>query len=70
MRVLASIGLGIAGLLAVAASADAARIKDIASVEGVRSNQLTGYGVVVGLWRASGRVLRCQPFHPGGVDLP
>lgn len=28
------------------------------------------YGVVVGLWRASGRVLRCQPFHPGGVDLP
>ena len=28
------------------------------------------YGVVVGLWRAGGRVLRCQPFHPGGVDLP
>jgi flagellar P-ring protein precursor FlgI len=29
--------------------ASAARIKDIANVEGVRGNQLTGYGVVVGL---------------------
>ncbi|WP_413694349.1 MULTISPECIES: flagellar basal body P-ring protein FlgI [unclassified Psychromonas] len=29
--------------------ADAARIKDIASVQGVRSNQLVGYGLVVGL---------------------
>ncbi|WP_166371507.1 flagellar basal body P-ring protein FlgI [Psychromonas sp. SA13A] len=30
-------------------TADAARIKDIASVQGVRSNQLVGYGLVVGL---------------------
>ncbi len=29
--------------------ADAARIKDIAFIEGVRSNQLVGYGLVVGL---------------------
>lgn len=29
--------------------ADAARIKDVADVEGVRSNQLVGYGLVVGL---------------------
>lgn len=29
--------------------ANAARIKDIASVQGVRSNQLVGYGLVVGL---------------------
>ncbi|HEX9445369.1 MAG TPA: flagellar basal body P-ring protein FlgI [Candidatus Binatia bacterium] len=29
--------------------ADAARIKDLAQVEGVRSNQLIGYGLVVGL---------------------
>ena len=29
--------------------AEAARIKDVASVEGVRSNQLVGYGLVVGL---------------------
>ncbi len=32
-----------------AGSVDAARIKDIAFVEGVRSNQLVGYGLVVGL---------------------
>jgi flagellar P-ring protein precursor FlgI len=36
-----------AGLLAP--EADAARIKDIAYVEGVRDNQLLGYGLVVGL---------------------
>src|SRR6185295_14359561 len=37
-------------LVALAApAAEAARIKDIADVEGVRTNQLTGYGVVVGL---------------------
>lgn len=32
-----------------AANADAARLKDLASFEGVRSNQLIGYGLVVGL---------------------
>jgi flagellar P-ring protein precursor FlgI len=30
-------------------SADAARIKDIADIKGVRNNQLVGYGLVVGL---------------------
>jgi len=39
-----------AALVVLAATpARAARIKDIADVEGVRSNQLSGYGVVVGL---------------------
>jgi putative membrane protein insertion efficiency factor len=28
------------------------------------------HGVPGGLFRAGGRLLRCQPFHPGGVDLP
>jgi putative membrane protein insertion efficiency factor len=28
------------------------------------------YGVPRGLWLAGLRVLRCHPFHPGGVDLP
>ena len=28
------------------------------------------HGVLLGLWRSGGRLLRCQPFHPGGVDLP
>jgi flagellar P-ring protein precursor FlgI len=36
-------------LLIGASSAWATRIKDIADVEGVRSNQLVGYGLVVGL---------------------
>ena len=36
-------------LVLFASVADAARIKDIASVQGVRSNQLVGYGLVVGL---------------------
>lgn len=40
-----ALGLGLA-----VASADAAeRIKDLASISGVRSNQLVGYGLVVGL---------------------
>ena len=36
-------------LILFVSAADAARIKDIASVQGVRSNQLVGYGLVVGL---------------------
>lgn len=38
-----------AALLALAAGAQAERIKDVATVAGVRSNQLIGYGLVVGL---------------------
>jgi flagellar P-ring protein precursor FlgI len=41
--------LAACGVLLFAPAAMAARIKDIANVEGVRGNQLTGYGVVVGL---------------------
>src|SRR5688500_7636705 len=36
-------------LLAVATAARADRVKDLASVQGVRTNQLVGYGLVVGL---------------------
>ncbi len=36
-------------VFALVPSAQAARIKEVASVEGVRSNQLTGFGLVVGL---------------------
>lgn len=36
-------------LLACALDAHAARLKDIANIRGVRTNQLVGYGVVVGL---------------------
>jgi flagellar P-ring protein FlgI len=36
-------------LVAVGIQSNAARLKDIANVRGVRSNQLVGYGVVIGL---------------------
>jgi flagellar P-ring protein precursor FlgI len=36
-------------LALISVTADAARIKDVADIEGVRSNQLVGYGLVVGL---------------------
>ena len=36
-------------LLSCACVAQAERLKDIASISGVRSNQLIGYGLVVGL---------------------
>ncbi|WP_101047109.1 flagellar basal body P-ring protein FlgI [Macromonas nakdongensis] len=39
--------VGLGGWLST--PAQAARIKDVAAVQGVRSNQLTGYGLVVGL---------------------
>lgn len=28
------------------------------------------YGPWRGGWKALGRLLRCHPFHAGGVDLP
>lgn len=49
MRALASLVAALAVACVTVSPASAARIKDIAQVEGVRSNQLTGYGVVVGL---------------------
>ncbi len=36
-------------MLMTAAAADAARLKEVVSLEGVRDNQLVGYGLVVGL---------------------
>ena len=41
-------------------SSDAARIKDITSVEGVRDNLLIGYGLVVGLDRTGDSVVGSQ----------
>jgi flagellar P-ring protein precursor FlgI len=35
--------------IALAGASHAARVKEVASIEGVRSNQLTGFGLVVGL---------------------
>jgi flagellar P-ring protein precursor FlgI len=41
--------LCLAMLLVATTTAQAMRIKEVASIEGVRSNQLTGFGLVVGL---------------------
>lgn len=54
------IALGLAALLSAAALANP-RIKDIADIEGVRENQLVGYGLVVGL-DGSGDTLRNSAF--------
>jgi flagellar P-ring protein FlgI len=43
------VGLAMALWLALTGNVQAARIKEVASIEGVRSNQLTGFGLVVGL---------------------
>src|SRR3546814_13171346 len=48
------------GLL-MAPTALAERIKDLASIQGVRANQLIGYGLVAGLDR-SGDQVRQAPF--------
>lgn len=55
--------LAILGLIAVrAAPADAmTRIKDIATIQGIRGNQLMGYGLVVGL-QGTGDSTRSSPF--------
>ena len=41
--------LGLVASLFLSGTAQASRIKEVAAVEGVRSNQLTGFGLVVGL---------------------
>jgi flagellar P-ring protein precursor FlgI len=49
IRILAVICLGILLVAVGSDAAQAARIKDIANIRGVRQNQLFGYGLVVGL---------------------
>ncbi len=47
-------------------SAQAARIKEVAAVEGVRSNQLTGFGLVVGL-DGTGDQTTQMPYTSQGI---
>ncbi|MHB8822536.1 MAG: flagellar basal body P-ring protein FlgI, partial [Pseudomonadaceae bacterium] len=49
------------GLLGLAMTAQAERLKDVATINGVRSNQLVGYGLVVGL-NGSGDQTTQTPF--------
>src|ERR1700756_354152 len=48
MKCLFPLLIGVLGAIACTA-AQAERVKDLASVAGVRTNQLVGYGIVVGL---------------------
>ena len=43
------LSLCLAVLLGLAAPASAERVKDLGQFQGLRANQLTGYGIVVGL---------------------
>lgn len=52
--------LVLTGFLLSPLSADAVRIKDIGAIEGVRENQLIGYGLVVGLDSTGDRVIGGQ----------
>lgn len=61
MQKLLSAALAAVLLLTPAASWAQSRIKDIAAIEGVRTNQLVGYGLVVGL-NGTGDSLRNSPF--------
>jgi len=66
MRLSSSLSLILAAMLAVADSGSAwaavtSRIKDVVDIENVRSNQLIGYGLVVGL-QGTGDRIRNIPF--------
>ncbi len=61
-RALAALGILVLTCLpALAGSSAGVRIKDITAVQGVRQNQLIGYGLVVGL-NGTGDSLRNAPF--------
>ena len=55
-----------AALLAVSAAADT-RIRDIVDVEGVRQNDLVGYGIVVGL-NGTGDTMKNSPFTEDSIS--
>ena len=59
--ILAAIAAVLACLHGMAPASAASRIKDVANIEGVRQNQLIGYGLVVGL-QGTGDTLNNIPF--------
>lgn len=61
-RALSTLALGLfASLPAMATMAAEVRIKDIADVQGVRGNDLVGYGLVIGL-NGTGDTIRNSPY--------
>ncbi|MBL8672422.1 MAG: flagellar basal body P-ring protein FlgI [Alphaproteobacteria bacterium] len=57
-----TVALGLAAALAPVTAGAASRIKDIADFEGVRANQLIGYGLVVGLAGTGDDLKRASVF--------
>lgn len=67
LRKLAFVLMGLAVLVAVTDVSARSRIKDIVVVEGVRDNQLIGYGLVVGL-NGTGDTLQNSPFTRQSIE--
>lgn len=66
-RALALLALAVCGaLIAPLPSAHAARIKEVAAIEGVRSNALTGFGLLVGL-DGTGDQTTQMPYTAQGI---
>ena len=61
LRLIALAGLALLAQAALGAAEAASRIKDLVDFEGIRENQLVGYGLVVGL-NGTGDGLRNSPF--------
>lgn len=61
MKSLKTLLILIAAFFASVAQADAVRLKDLVEIDGVRGNDLVGYGLVVGL-NGSGDGIRNAPF--------
>ena len=67
LRACALLAAGLLGLALAAQPAHAERIKDLATMQGVRNNQLLGYGLVVGL-DGSGDQTTQAPFTAQSVN--
>ena len=67
-RFLAIVSFALSAAFGNISAADAAvRIKDITTLEGVRDNQLVGYGLVIGL-QGTGDTLRNAPFTEQSIQ--
>lgn len=47
-----------------------ARCRFVPSCSEYGAQAITHYGLLRGGWMTAWRILRCNPFHPGGFDPP
>ena len=62
--ILLAAAMALTALQLPAETSQRARVKDVATIEGIRDNQLMGYGLVVGL-RGTGDRLKQRQQHAG-----